>query len=195
MLVTIHERRNSFVLINRIPLEILSLIPTHLSSQVDRLWTTFVCHHWCRTFLEHPALWSEVYLRKGEVYLKILLERMKGSTLDIVSCFSAPARIMTLLPPHTKQIRSLDFDCTLWADIQRFLELNSGPLLLFCMLRISATGVECRPVKGRDAEGGSIQEAEIERVLQELTFKLDVPNSIFCPSDRNVINRLQFWFG
>ena len=139
-MATIRERRNSFVPINRIPLEILSLIPAHLSSQADRLRATFVCRHWRRTFLEHPALWSEVYLRKGEVYAKTLLERAKGSTLDIVSCFSAPIRIITLLPPYTKQIRSLDFDRTLWADIRRFSELNSGPLPLLPVLRINAIG-------------------------------------------------------
>ena len=68
--------------------------------------------------------------------MKTLLERAKGSALDIVSCLPTPVRVITLLPPHTKQIRSLDFDCTL-GDIRRFSGLDSGPLPLLRILRIN----------------------------------------------------------
>ena len=134
--LTIREWRNSFVRINRIPLEVLSLIATHLESQSDRLQATFVCRHWRRTFLQYPALWSWLYLEKGEAYVKTVLERAKGSTLDIVSFQSTPVGVITLLPPHIKQIRSLHFSWQSWADIRRFSELNSGPLPLLRTLKI-----------------------------------------------------------
>ena len=68
--------------------------------------------------------------------MRTLLERAKGSALDIVSIGSPPVGVITLLPPHTKQIRSLDFSWQSWADIRRFSELNSGPLPLLHTLRM-----------------------------------------------------------
>ena len=136
-LATIRERRNSFLHINRVPLEVLSLISTHLFFQQDRLRATFVCRHWRRTLLQNAALWSELDLRKGDVYVKTLLERAKGSPLDIlVNCMDPISATVPLLSPHTKQIGRLHFVFSLWADIQKFLELNSGPLPLLHALMI-----------------------------------------------------------
>ena len=117
-LAAIHEWKNSFVPINRVPLEVLSLIPTHLPSQKDRFRATFVCRRWRRTFLQHAALWSHLYLSNGKVYVKNLLERAKGSALDILVGSTDPVSTIALLLPHTEQIRSLDFNYSLWADIQ-----------------------------------------------------------------------------
>jgi hypothetical protein len=138
VLANICEWRNSFVRVNRIPVDVLSLIPTHLSSQRNRFRASFVCRHWRRTFLHNAALWSQLYLLRGEVYVKTLLERAKGSALDITVNDMDPVRAMALLPPHAKQIRSLDFAYNYWADIQRFSGANSGPLPLLTTLRITA---------------------------------------------------------
>ena len=136
VLATIHEWRNSLANINRIPSKVLTLIATHLESQKDRFRATLVCRHWRRAFLQNPALWSRLDLGNGEVYVRTLLERTKGSALDIVSIGSPPVGVITLLPPHTKQIRSLGFSWQSWADIRRFSESNSGPLPLLHTLRM-----------------------------------------------------------
>jgi hypothetical protein len=138
-LATIREWRNSFVRVNRIPVDVLSLIPTHLSSQQDRFRASFVCRHWRRTFLHNAALWYQLYLSKGEVYVKTLLERAKGSVLDITVGGVDPACAVALLLPHAQQIRFLDFACDDWIDIiQRFSGVNSGPLPLLTTLKITA---------------------------------------------------------
>jgi hypothetical protein len=137
-LATIREWRNSFAYINRIPLDILSLIPTHLPPQ-DRLRVSFVCRHWRRTFLQRAEIWSQLSLLNGEVYLKTLLERAKGSALDIIVDRGVPVRTMALLSPHTKRIKRLAFECNEWTDIQRFSEVNSGPLPLLHTLTINTT--------------------------------------------------------
>jgi hypothetical protein len=77
-----------------------------------------------------------LYLSKGGVYMKTLLERAKGSALDITVGPMHPVDAIALLPPHTKQIRCLDFVSNHWADIRRFSEVNSGPLPLLTTLRI-----------------------------------------------------------
>ena len=135
-LATIREWKNSFAPINRIPLDVLSLIPTHLSSQKDRFRATSVCHHWRRTFIQHAALWSQLDLSKGEVCVKALLERAGGSPLDITSYNPPPTGVITLLSPHTKQIRSLNFVNNRLEDIQQFAEPDCGPLPLLRTLVI-----------------------------------------------------------
>ena len=136
VLATIREWRNALIRVNRIPTDVLSLIPTHLSHG-DRFRTSFVCRHWRRTFLHDATLWSQLHLSKGEAYVKTLLERAKGSALDITVNGIDSVDPMALLSPHTKQIRHLDFVRNYWPDIQRFSEVNSG-LPLLATLRINA---------------------------------------------------------
>jgi hypothetical protein len=138
-LANIREWRNSFIRINRIPLDILSLVPTYLISQKDRLRASFVCRHWRRTFLQHAPLWSKLILSKGEVYTKTLLERAKGSALEIITKSYDPTGAVILLPPHNQQIRYLEFRWTAWNVVQRFSEVNSGPLPLLHTLKIDAS--------------------------------------------------------
>ena len=135
---TTREWRNSFVRINRIPLGVLSLIPTHLSSQKDRFRASFVCRHWRRTFLQHAVLWSRLRLSNGEVYVKTMLERAKGSALNIITNSIQPDGTVTLLLPHSTQSEYIYFKCSHWKDIQRFSEINSGPLPLLRTLKLSA---------------------------------------------------------
>lgn len=78
-------------------------------------------------------------LSKDEKYLKTFLERAKGSALDIVVDRGVPIRTMVLLPPLTKQIRTLDFFSSGWEDIQRFSEATSGSLPLLHTLTIDIT--------------------------------------------------------
>jgi hypothetical protein len=123
-LATIREWKNSFIHINRVPLEILSLIPTHLSSQKDRFRASLVCRHWRRTFLQCAELWSRLYLSKGEVYVKTLLERAKGSALNIVVGEAASVSTMRLLSSHIEKIKYLDVPYNRLEDIQACSEPN-----------------------------------------------------------------------
>ena len=135
-LAAVREWRNSFIPINRIPLDILPLIPSHLPSHNDRFRASFVCRHWRRTFLQHAELWSELFLSKGGEYVKTLLGRAKGSVLDVSTSSAAPLNTMVLLSTHTRQIRRLDFLDGQWWNIQMFSEVNSGPFPLLRTLTI-----------------------------------------------------------
>jgi len=70
--------------------------------------------------------------------VKTLLERAKGSALHITASWTDPVGAVTLFSPHTAQIRFLSFVHNIWKDIQRFSEVNSGPLPLLHTLRINA---------------------------------------------------------
>ena len=137
-LATIREWINSFAPINRVSMDVLSLIPTHLPSQNDRFRASFVCRYWRRAFLHHAGLWTHLCLSKGEVYVKTLLERAKGSPLTILVSGTDPA--MTLLHPYTKQITSLEFANSEWTDIRLFSD--SGPLPFLRTLNINALQID-----------------------------------------------------
>ena len=68
--------------------------------------------------------------------MKTMLERAKGSPLDITIKSLDPIGTITLLPPHATQIRALNFEHIYWTKIESFLEINSGPLPLLRVLRI-----------------------------------------------------------
>ena len=135
-LAIIHEWKNSFVPINRVPLDVLSLIPTHLPSQNDRFRATFVCRHWRRAFLQNATLWSRLCLSKGEAYAKTLLKRAKNSPLSILVGGADPVGTVMLLLPHITQIAELKFTNNRWVDILRLSDLDSGPLPLLRTLDI-----------------------------------------------------------
>ena len=119
----------------------LTLIPTHLPSHNDRFRASFVCRHWRRTFLQHAGLWSELFVSKGEDYVKTLLERAKGTALDVFVGNSVLFSAVQPLSTRTKQIRrlSLDFFADEWETFQKFSELASGPLPLLHTLTIDVS--------------------------------------------------------
>jgi len=71
--------------------------------------------------------------------VRTLLERARGSPLDIITKHTTPVGTATLLSPHTRQIRSLNFVYNDWADIRWFSEVNSGSLPLLRTLKINVT--------------------------------------------------------
>ena len=70
--------------------------------------------------------------------MKTILDRAKGSPLDIRSGPLDDADIMALLSPHAQQFRTLDFVTGYWSDIQEFSEAVSGPLPLLHTLKVHA---------------------------------------------------------
>jgi len=69
-----------------------------------------------------------------------MLERAKGSSLDITARHMDPVGTIALLPPRTTQIERIHFEDRHWGEIQRFSEINSGPLPLLHTLRIDVAG-------------------------------------------------------
>ena len=138
-LATVREWRNSFIPINRLPVEILVLLPTHLSREKDLLCASSACRHWRRTFIQHPTLWSRVDMttNRNPLFIRILLQRAKGSALDISSTHLERPDILALFALRTQQLRTLDFVRDCWSNIQRFSEATSGPLPLLDTLKIT----------------------------------------------------------
>ena len=77
--------------------------------------------------------------------MKMLLERAKGSALDVRSACLDRTDILALLSPHAQQFRTLDFTFDYWSNIRRFSEAVSGPLPLLRTLKINAIGTTPNP--------------------------------------------------
>ena len=136
---TILELRNSLVPVNVLPLDVLLLIPTHLTSLGDRLRTTFVCRHWRRAFLQHSPIWSQLHLTgwTSRHLLATLLERAKQSPLDVTLDYSnSQVSSVALLSPCTPQIRNLTLSHPSWDEIQSLSVAISGYLPLLHTLAI-----------------------------------------------------------
>ena len=88
------------------------------------------------------ALWSRLDLttERSNLFVKMLLERARWSTLDIRFARLERAETLALLSPHAQQFRTIDFVSGYWSDIWRFSEAASGPLPLLHTLKIRETG-------------------------------------------------------
>ena len=135
----VREWKNSFARVNCIPLEILSFISTYLSYHRDILSASSVCRHWRGVLLQHGALWTQLFLRRGEDYVRTLLERAKGSALEISTDSRVSLSTIALLSPHAQQIKKLEFQNNSWTDILTFSEFTSGSLPLLRNLKIRNT--------------------------------------------------------
>ena len=82
-------------------------------------------------------MWTQLFLKKGQTYVATLLERAKGSALDVVINNNAPIGTTTLLSSHVRQIRYLEFPGNSQEDIISFSEISSGPLPLLRNLKIA----------------------------------------------------------
>ena len=68
--------------------------------------------------------------------METLLERARGSTLDITVGYKDIVSQITPLSSRAGQIRCLEFQGATWANIQMFSEIISGPLSLLQALKI-----------------------------------------------------------
>ena len=78
-----------------------------------------------------------MFLEKGEDCIKTLLQRAKGSSLEISIDPDVPIRDIRLLSPHSQRIRCLEFTRNYWHSIAEFSEVNPGPLPHLRTLKVS----------------------------------------------------------
>ncbi|KAF9780796.1 hypothetical protein BJ322DRAFT_1081770 [Thelephora terrestris] len=82
VLSLVRSTKNTFAPINRIPPDVLVLIPQHCDTYDDLITLTQVCRGWRENFISHSALWTGLNCTHVE-WTRISLERSKTSPLDI----------------------------------------------------------------------------------------------------------------
>ena len=140
----IREWRNSLLSINRLPPEVLSLIPNHLPHEVDLIHLCSVCRYWRKTFTQCATLWSKLTLTLGvsDLCITTWLQCARNCPLDILSTGSESAETLALLHSRAQRFQNLCLIHNSWSDVQRFSVIASGPLPLLQSLTIHVTGFD-----------------------------------------------------
>ena len=106
----VRTAKNSFVPINRIPPEVLSLIPEHRETDKQLVTLTHVCRRWRDIFISCPPLWTSLDCI-GREKTHVYLERSKESPLRVwfrgmgPPLSSTEAFLLTL--PHIGRLRTM----------------------------------------------------------------------------------------
>jgi hypothetical protein len=103
------ELKNSLAPINRLPPEVLALIPAFRGSERDLINATAVCKRWRRTLVSTPSLWNNIICFKRErlvviaPHIRAYLERSRSVPVNAQIHVSSSR----LLSPHAERISSL----------------------------------------------------------------------------------------
>lgn len=104
--------RNSFVPANRLPPEILSLIPSSFQSKRDLVNATAVCRYWRNTLLSFPNLWRDVDCSGSRgafryYMFRVCLERSWAVPLNVRL---ASIKYLSDIAPHIARFSTLKIE-------------------------------------------------------------------------------------
>ena len=131
---------NTFPKINRLPPEVLALIPSFLTSYKDLVSTTHVCYHWRNTIIASPPLWSSFDNdTMNENLVATYMDRCGGTPLDVSfsSVLSKDLQLLAKLVPHSTHIRTMRIPCVPWCHIAEISDAFDTPLPLLRDVELS----------------------------------------------------------
>ena len=131
---------NTFPKINRIPPEVLALIPSFLTSYTDLVFTTHVCRHWRNTITASPPLWSSLDNETmDEDLVATYIDRCGGTPLDVSfsSALNKDIQLLVKLIPHSSHIRTIRIPCVHWFHIADISDALDQPLPLLREVELS----------------------------------------------------------
>jgi len=132
-LSTIHVSMNTFPKINRLPPEVLALIPSFLTSFKDLVFTTHVCRHWRNIVIASPPLWS--YLDNEAMHKDLVaayMDRCGDTPLDVnfSSESDKNASFLEKVVLHSSHICRIRIPCLPWYHIAEISDAFETPLPL-----------------------------------------------------------------
>ena len=175
MLSLVRSMKNTFVPINRIPPEVLSLIPGHCDTDDEVVALTHVCRSWRELFISRASSWT--YLDCTNVdKTRVYIERSKTSPLEIYleddedAPFLIDAFLLTV--PHFGRLGNL----TLSGSSDNLLQLVKyfdSPAPLLKKLKLSFTRTEAPVVQDALFHGNltSLRELRLAGVITNLAWE------------------------
>jgi len=142
-LATIHVSMNTFPKINRLPPEVLALIPSFLTSSEDLITTTHVCRHWRKTITASPPLWSTLDNdTMHENLVAAYMDRCGGTPLDVSfsPVLTKDLQFLVKLVQHSSHIRKMRTPCVPWDHI---VDISDAFKKSLPLLRDVELGVSC----------------------------------------------------
>ena len=122
---------NTFPTINRLPPEVLALIPSFLTSHKDLVFTTHVCRHWRKTIIASPSLWS--HLDNDAMHqnlVAVYMDRCGGVPLDVTfsSDMGKNISFVEKIVFHSSHIRDIRIPYHCWHYVAKFSDAFIFPL-------------------------------------------------------------------
>jgi hypothetical protein len=139
-LSTLHVSMNTFSKINRLPPEVLALIPSFLTSPKDLILTTHVCRRWRNTITASPPLWSS--LDNDTMHTDLIatyMDRCGGAPLDVSfsSELDKNAPFLKRVVLHSSHIRRMRIPCIPWSRVAEISDAFDTPLPLLQDIELS----------------------------------------------------------
>jgi hypothetical protein len=197
--------KNAFAPINRIPPEILSIIPDYWAdgtSDADLITVTHVCRGWRELFISRPSLWACLEctnIDKTRTYI----ERLKTSPLKIhldKQYTPLPNDALLLTVPHLGRLRTL----TIYASPDNFTALADkyfhSPAPFLEKLQVHLTPDDSHPLGAVifDGDLSSLRELRLSGVITSLPWKNLSNLTTFdfrrVPNDKISVTRLLDFF-
>ena len=123
---------NTVPKINRLPPEVLALIPCFLDSYKELVKATHVCRHWRNIFTASPPLWSLLDNEAmHEELVAVYINRCGATPLDVIfSPNEGPKNVFFVkkLTPHSANVRTMQFPGVPWQHIAELSDAFDAPL-------------------------------------------------------------------
>ena len=131
--------QNSFVPVNRLPPEILGLIPSSLPSKRDLINATAVCRHWRDTLLSSPDLWCDIDCSgsRGPLRDHMFRECLGRSGTVPLNIRLTSVRYLPDITPHLARFSALEIMVVAPEQLQKIASRFSQPAPILQKLNIS----------------------------------------------------------
>ena len=141
--MSVRYLQNSFAPVNRLPPEILGLIPSSFRSKRDLINATAICRHWRNALLSYPDLWCDVDCSGSlgplrECMFRECLQRSWSAPLNVRL---TSVRYLPSITPHLHRFNSLEIQLTVEEQLAKIATHFSQPAPLLQRLTISAAAL------------------------------------------------------
>jgi len=166
--------KNTFAPINRIPEDILSLIPSYCNTGGQLVTLTHVCRGWRERFISFSSLWTFLDCTNVE-QTRVYIERSKTSPLELWlgeeegAPFLNDAFLLTV--PHLNRLRFLTLSGSS-DDLLQLTKYSGSPAPLLEKLKITSARAETLVIQGAIFDGylPSLRELRLSGVIANLAL-------------------------
>ena len=132
--------QNSFVPVNRLPPEVLGLIPASLHSKRDLINATAVCRHWRNTLLSSPDLWCDIDCSgsRGPLREHMFRECLERSRTVPLNIRLTSVRYLPDITPHLARFSALEIELAVPEQLGKIAAHFSHPAPILRRLSVSA---------------------------------------------------------
>ena len=131
--------QNSFVPVNRLPPEVLGIIPSSLPRKRDLINAAAVCWYWRDTMLSSPNLWCDIECSgsRGPLRDHMFKKCLERSRMVPLNVRLTSVRYLPDIAPHLARFSALDMAVVTSEQLEKIGSHFSGPAPILQKLSIS----------------------------------------------------------